>query len=194
MTGTSTLLALVLSALPLAAVGTADTAPTVAPPQAVGNLYANWADGETWSRYLDATGETEVGLGLQPAGKSGTMFLAFSARWSGRNATGVPKDIFVQVGAPQLVNPLVLRTPTLTFVIDPPTKNKTILDLSSRLTVDKPGPGQIVSNGIGKIEPKELAQIARATTLEGTILGVDVEYRAAQRQAIRAFAQKISVR
>jgi hypothetical protein len=194
MRRTRPFLAVALLMLSVATIGPAVTTRAATGPQAVGNLYANWSDGETWSRYLEATSETEVGLGLQPTGKAGTMMLAFSARWTGRDAKGPPREIFVQIASPPVVNPLVLRTPTLIFVVSPRSKDQAVLDVSSRLSVDKPGAGQTVSNGLGKIDAKELARIAQATSLEGTVLGLEVVYTPAQRRAIRDFAQKISVK
>ena len=161
------------------------------PPQAM-NLYANWKDGETWSRYIEATRESEIGLGLHPTGPSGTMLLAFFARWDGRTAKGAPKEIFAQAAIPPLLNPTVLRTASLSFVVNPGKKEMAVFDISGRLLVNDNSPGGIVSSGVGRVEPKEMAAIAQATALTGNVFNIEVEFSQAQRQAIRTFGQKIA--
>ncbi len=161
------------------------------PPQAV-HLYANWKDGETWSRYIEATNESEAGLGLHPTGPGGTMLLAFFARWDGRTAKGAPKDLFAQAAIPPLLNPTILRTASLSFVVNAGRKDMAVFDISGRLLVNDNSPGGIVSSGLGRIDPKEMAAIAQATALAASIFNIDVEFTQAQRQAIRTFGQKIA--
>jgi hypothetical protein len=161
------------------------------PPQAM-NLYANWKDGETWSRYIEATRESEIGLGLHPTGTGGTMLLAFFARWDGRTAKGAPKEIFAQAAIPPLLNPTVLRTASLSFVVNPGKKDMAVFDISGRLLVNDNSPGGIVLSGVGRVEQKEMVAIAQATALTGNIFNIEVTFNQAQRQAIKTFGQKIA--
>ena len=162
------------------------------PPQVM-NLYAEWKDGETWSRYIEDTRETEVGLGLHPKGPGGTMLLAFFARWEGRSARGVPKEIFAQAAIPPLLNPTVLRTASLSFITNPGKKEQAVIDISGRLLVNDNSPGGIVSSGLGRIEVKEMAAVANATALNASIFNIEVQFTPAQMKALRTFGQKLGL-
>lgn len=163
-------------------------------PQAGAGPLATWADGETWSRYLAATGETEVGLGLQPSGSGGTMKVAFMARQRGKTAPRAPEEITVQLGSGALVNPNILRSPTLVFVLNPKTAQQVTLDLSSRLSVDNPAPGAAVTSGFARIPSAAFVRITRARRLSAMTLGLSVEFSPAQLEALRAFRDRLSLR
>jgi hypothetical protein len=188
--------AVLLFALPLALAGRT-AAPDVAPAgQIAAGVFANWGDGETWSRYLDLSDETDIGLGLHPSGKGGTMLISFSARWHSRIVSGQPQAISVQVAAPALINPNTVRLPNLVFSVDSKTDRFVVMDFSSRLAVDRPGPiapgAEVVTSGVAKMELAELSRLGRATALTATILSVDVEFSAKQRQALKTYAQKVA--
>ena len=163
------------------------------PPQVM-NLYAEWKDGETWSRAIDATREYETGVGLHPSGKGGTMLLAFFARWDGRAARGAPKEVFVQAAIPPLLNPTVLRTASLSFVANPGKKEMAVIDLTGKLLVNDNSPGGIVTSGLGRLEPKEMAIITQATALRASIFNIEVDFTPAQLKAIKTFGQKLGAR
>jgi len=189
-------LAVLLFALPLALAGRTAAPVTTDPPQIAAGVFANWGDGETWSRYLDLSDETDIGLGLHPSGAGGTMLLSFSARWHSRIASGQPQSIFVQVAAPAGINPNTVRQANLIFNVDRKTDRAVTIDLSPRLAVDRPGPiapgAEVVTSGVAKIDLAELSRLGRATTLSATILSVDVEFSAKQRQALKTYAQKVA--
>ena len=188
--------AVLLFALPLALAGRPVMPVTAAPPQIAAGVFANWGDGETWSRYLDLSDETDIGLGLHPTGRGGTMLISFSARWHSRIVSGQPQAIYVQVAAPALINPNVVRLPNLVFNVDAKTDRAVQMDFSPRLAVDRPGPiapgAEVVTSGIAKMDLAELSRLGRATVITATILSVDVEFSAKQRQALKAYAQKVA--
>ena len=164
-----------------------------AAPQIAAGMLSNWKDGETWSRYLDRSDQTEVGLGLIPAGKGGSGLLSFAAKWPRRTVSGPPKAILVFSGIAANTDANLRRTPTLVFSLDARTSRPTLLDWTSRLVVDQIRPGGQPSSGVATITPADFARIARANTLAATLFGIEVEFKPAQRQAIRTFAQKIAI-
>jgi hypothetical protein len=165
-----------------------------AAPQQPAGMLARWADLETWSRYDERTNETEVGLGLQPHGPSGPMLLSFTAEFPGKIAVAAPEAIFAQPAVSPTINPNLIRTPTLVFLIDVKMPRPTTLDVSQRMTVDSPGPGTIVTTGRAALSPEEFRRVAGATTLHAKILGVDVEFRRDQLRAMREFAERLRIR
>lgn len=188
--------AVLLFALPLAVAG-----PSAAPgpdgsSQVAAGAMANWGDGETWSRYLDMSDETDIGLGLHPTGRGGTMLISFSARWHSRVASGQPLAIFVQIAAPALSNANVVRQANLIFNLDAKTDRAMSLDLTPRLAPNIIGPiapgAETPSSGVAKIDLAELGRLGRASTISATIFSADVEFNARQRQALKTYAQKVA--
>lgn len=161
-------------------------------------LPAAWGDLDTWSRYTPATDETEVGLGLKPAGPDTSMLVAFSARLKGASPSQAPEDIFVHVSAGVQGRH---RSNTLKFVLKPASNgrasatsnghNAPVIDLSSRLGADDGSPGARVNFATARIAVAEFLRIARSGAPSATILGVDVTFRPDQLRAIRAFGNRI---
>lgn len=162
---------------------------------------AAWGDLDTWSRYVPATDETEVGLGLKTAGAKTSMLVAFSARMKGRTPGQPPNEVLVHASAGVNGNALSARTKTLKFVLssksdagrgrsqnDP---GGAVIDLSSRLGADDPTPGAQVNFATARIAPAEFLRIARCGRPTATVLGIDVAFRPDQIDAIRAFASQI---
>jgi hypothetical protein len=171
----------------------AGDARSVAAQQPAGML-SSWGDMETWSRHDERTDESETGLGLQLQGPSGPMLLSFSARFPGKVAMRAPESVVAQASVTPTVNPNVLRTPTLVFLLDVKTPRAATMDVSQRMSVDRPGPGQVVSNGRATISPEEYLRLVGATTLHGKIFGLDVEFRRDQLRAMRDFGERIHIR
>ena len=159
--------------------------------QTVTGLFANWADLETWTHYLESSKENELGLGLQVNGPGGTMLIAFLGRLDTREPLKPPADVGVQVAASERANPNTLRSSTLTFVLDDKGEHPGVLDFSASLLVDNPAPGAAANNGITHIPVKDFLRLASAVTLHATILGFDVDFRADQIRAMRALAAKL---
>ena len=166
---------------------------TAAGQQPAGML-ASWGDLETWSRHDERANETEVGLGLQLQGPTGPMLLSFSTRFPGKVAIKAPESIVAQVGVTPTINPNVLRTPTLVFLLNAKTKTASTMDVSQRMSVDAPGPGAVVSNGRASMSPEELLRLIGATTLHARILGIEVEFRRDQLRSLRDFAERLQIR
>lgn len=185
-----------ICALGILAIGSAPGAWSGGAVAQVGaGMLSSWADGETWTRYLVASAETEVGLGLHPSGTGGSAMLSFSARWPGRTVKGTPKEILVFAAPPANFTPNLRRAPTLIFVVDLKTLRRTVFDWSSRLSVfDQTGPGGQPTTGIAKISPEEYARLARATSIGATIFGIDVELKTVQRLALRNLALKFALK
>jgi hypothetical protein len=161
------------------------------PRQIWAGLQANWTDGQTWSTYLEASRETELGLGLQLTGPSGTVPIAFLGRLSVRDPRVPPREIQVQAAVGYLGNPNVIRTSLLTLLADAKTNRRLALDLTARLVVDDQAPGGIIQNGLATIRSAELARLAEAETLSGNVLGFEVFFRPDQIRALRAFAERL---
>jgi hypothetical protein len=162
-------------------------------------LPAAWGDLDTWSRYIPATDETEVGLGLKPAGPNASMLIAFSARLKGAAPSQAPGEIFVHASAGVQGRH---RSNTLKFVLKPSStnvrqpaasngNNAPVIDLSSRLGADDGSPGARVNFATATIASTEFLRIARSGEPAATVLGVDVTFRPDQMRAIRAFASRI---
>jgi hypothetical protein len=157
-------------------------------------MLASWGDMETWSRHDERNDESEVGLGLQLQGPTGPMLLSFSARHPGKVALRAPEAVVVQAAVTPSANPNVLRTPTLVFLLNVKTPQAATMDVSQRMSVDAPGPGQVVSNGRASISPEEYLRLVGATTLHGKVLGLDVEFRRDQLRSMRDFGERIHIR
>jgi hypothetical protein len=166
--------------------------------QRMQELPAAWGDLDTWSRYIPATDETEVGLGLKPAGPNASMLIAFSARLRGASPSEAPGDIFVHVSAGVQGRH---RSNTLKFVLKPSSNggasatanghNAPVIDLSSRLGADDGSPDARVNFATARIAAAEFLRIARSGAPSATILGVDVTFRPDQLRAIRSFGNRI---
>lgn len=160
---------------------------------------AAWGDLDTWSRYVPATDETEVGLGLKTAGAKTTMLIAFSARMKGQSPSQPPGEVLVHASAGVSGNARASRTKTLKFVLPHSGVVRTssqgdtgsVIDLSSRLGADDLLPGAQVNLATARIAPAEFLRIARCGRPTATVLGVDVAFRPDQIDAIRAFARQI---
>jgi hypothetical protein len=151
---------------------------------------AAWGDGEIRSRYSEATGETEILLGLLPSGPHGTLTLVLSARLP--HVQGEPPATMqVRADAGLRVNPNVIRRPVLVFVLDPGSERSITVDLSDRLRLAEVGPGAAIDNGIATMSLVEFIQLLRAETVTGQILGLDVSLTLKQRQALREFGDRI---
>lgn len=161
------------------------------PRQIWAGLQANWTDGQSWSTYLEASRETELGLGLQLTGPSGTVPVAFLGRVSVRDPRALPREIQVQAAVGYLGNPTLVRTSVLTLIADATSDRRLALDLSARLVVDDQAPGGIIQNGLATIRAAELVRLAEAETLSGNVLGFEVFFRPDQIRALRAFAERL---
>lgn len=162
----------------------------------VDELPAAWGDLDTWTRYLPATDETEIGLGLKPAGAKTSMLVAFSANLKGRTPSQPPSDVLVHASAGVNGNARAARTKTLKFVLPangrtPVQADSAVIDLSSRLGADDPTPGAQINFATARIASTEFLRIARCGQPAATVLGVDVTFRPDQLKAIRAFANQI---
>ena len=122
------------------------------------------------------------------------MLLSFSARFPGKVPLRQPDAVITQAAVTPTVNPNVLRTPTLVFLLDVKTPRAATMDMSQRMSVDAPGPGQVVSNGRASISPEEFLRLVGATTRHGKILGLDVEFRRDQLRAMRDFGERLHIR
>jgi hypothetical protein len=162
-------------------------------------LPAAWGDLDSWSRYLPATDETELGMGLKTAGQKTTMLIAFSARMKGVSPTQPASEVFVHASAGVQSNGREGRNKTLRFVLasGPANGSRTgsasspVLDLSSRLGADDETPGARVNFATAKLAPAEFLRIVRSGQPTATVLGVDVTFRPDQLEALRAFADQI---
>jgi hypothetical protein len=148
-------------------------------------------DGETWSRSIDASNETELGLGLQPSGPNGIMRVAFSARLRGRPPLKPPTELTVHMAFGFRSNPLAVRNATLIFRLDERTKTRTVLDLSARVRSIPPGPNAPLDTATATMSPTEFLRVANATTVSANVLGLDVEFQRDQMQAVQAFGHRI---
>jgi hypothetical protein len=200
---------MILTSLLLASERTARVESPVAIQQArFDELPAAWGDLDTWSRYVPATDETEVGIGLKTAGADTTMLVAFSARMKGASPSQAPSEVFVHASAGVNANAGNVRNKTLKFVLasapagaggQRPVRaangpSAPVIDLSSRLGADNESPGARVNFATAKLAPAEFLRIVKSGQPTATVLGVDVAFRPDQLRALRAFANRIFLR
>jgi hypothetical protein len=176
----------------LAAMLAATTGLAATNAQVLAGLRSEWADLSTWSRALENR-DIEHGLGLHANGAAGQTMIAFMGIVSSRNPTAPPRELSVQVSTGRMTNPNLMRAARLTLVADEGTPNAKTIDLSSRLTVDNPAPGMIITDGIGRISADEFARLAIAKSIKGNILGFDFTLRADQVAAIKAHAVRLKI-
>lgn len=154
-------------------------------------LSARWRDGEIRTEYIAATRETEMSLGLLPSSQHGTLTLVLSARLQHRVPAEPPGTLQVRVGAGLNVNPNVIRRPVFRFVLDPSTQRTTTIDASERLRFLDPEPGTTIDNASATISLVEFIQLLRAEVITGQIFGLDVSLTPKQREALRAFGNRV---
>ena len=165
--------------------------------QALKPVRAEWRDLETWGRYLEASRETELGVGLQVAGPQGTMLVGFTGRLDIRNATAPPSEVTVQLGTGHSSNPNVVRRPTAVLRLDEKIDDRKLqLDLTPRLIVDNPspgGPGSIVENGVATIRAVDFIRLCNAETLTGNAFGFELVFRPDHIAAIRELGVRLNL-
>lgn len=156
---------------------------------------ATWADLSTWVIPNRETQQTEVGMGLVLDGPSGAMRLAFFITRPARGGDAEPTSVGFRVASSLRMNPNLLRAPVLTFLArvrnDEDELEDVELDLTAAMRVDNPAPGAAITSGVGQITPDAFKTLARAEELTGTVLGAPVEFRDEQREAVRAFRDKV---
>jgi hypothetical protein len=157
---------------------------------------ATWADLSTWSNANRVTRQTEIGMGLIVDGSSGSMRLAFYVTQPTRGTAPEPSSIGVRVASSLRMDPNLLRSPTLIFnttTTDEETDEVTEaeFDLSSSLRVDNPAPGAAITSGLTELTAEQFITIAESDSIEGTILGAEVEFREDQIEAILAFRERV---
>jgi hypothetical protein len=169
-------------------------APTRAAAQMLQGLRSEWGDLETWTRAIESSRESELGLGLQLNGSAGTTLVAFMGRLSARDPRTPPRDLDIQVGTHKMTNPNLLRRPSLTFLMDEGTDKRKSVDLGPSLKVDDPSPGAIISDGIARIDAADFLAMANAKKIKGNVFGFDVTLRSDQIAAIRALAERLQMK
>ena len=200
---------MILTSLLLASERTARVESPVGIQQArFDELPAAWGDLDTWSRYVPATDETEVGIGLKTAGADTTMLVAFSARMKGASPSQAPSEVFVHASAGVNANAGNVRNKTLKFVLASAPAgaggersvraangpSAPVIDVSSRLGADNETPGARVNFATATLAPAEFLRIVKSGQPTATVLGVDVAFRPDQLRALRAFANRIFLR
>jgi hypothetical protein len=159
--------------------------------QVLVGLRANWSDLETWNRYIESTRQNEVGLGLHLSGPGGVMLVAFTGTLSVSTPRTAPREIHVQVAAPQTANPNAVRTPTVRFVARDKAGDITPLDLSGPLVVDSLAPGAALESGATRMTVREFQTLIQATAVSANLLGFEVQLRPDQLDALREFAKRV---
>ncbi len=165
--------------------------PRVSFAQALVGLRSEWGDLETWTHALTSSRESELGLGLQVTGSTGTTLLAFMGRRSLRSPTTPPDRIGVQVGTGKMTNPNLIRRATLSFLLDEGTDKATAVNLTSSLRVDNPTPGAIITDGVAEMSPDDFTRLAQAKTVKTDVLGFEGMLRPDQIAAIKMLAAQL---
>ena len=173
---------LVLSAVAVSAVALAAQSPEIRP---------TWKDLETWSRFVATANETEIGLGLQPSGPTGSLALAFTATFPGKSPKLPASEIIVKVAMSPNFNSLVIRDTKLTFVLDEGLPKLAVLDLSSRFLGNELMPTTRLTSGIARMTPAEYQRLTRARAVKANVLGAQVELSKVQLDAMRAYGKKV---
>lgn len=167
----------------------AHTAPASA--QADAGPLATWRDGELRESYDPSARETRVFVAVMPSGPQGTPTVVLSARWPGRVPEKPLNAFEVRVEAGLGVNPNFLRKATLAFILDRDTSELRAVELSDRLRLSVPGPGVAINSGIATMTLLEMIQVLQARRISGVMLGIPVEFSAAQVEALRRFGDRV---
>jgi hypothetical protein len=165
-----------------------------APVQVLVGLQGDWNDLDTWTHAFEDSHETELGLGLQPAGPGGTMLVAFLGRLDTRSPRVAPREITVQLVAPHRANPNTLRSATLRFILQDDTGKERTMDVSRRLIVDNIAPGAAIEDGVARISANDFVALTQASALSANVLGFDVVFRPDQIRAMQALAVRLHLR
>jgi hypothetical protein len=155
---------------------------------------ANWVDLATWTRYDETSRMTEMGLGLIPTGPFGTMRVSLEARLDGRRPSKPPTTISLRLAPPAMLSPNQVRSTTLRFEVDEKRKDRIVFELSDRVVSLDATPGSYVSSANAALTIEEFERLARAETLKADVLGIVVEFSAAQLKALRTYADRVMLR
>ena len=158
--------------------------------QNAASIIPTWKDLETWNRYLESSAETEVGLGLQPGGPTGSAALSFTARFPGKSVRIPAKEIIVGTALGPNFNSTVIRAPQLTFLLDEGRPKWTVMDFTPRFIGDELIPTRNLTSGVARITPDEYLRLTRVRALKANLLGVEVSFTRQQLDAMRAFARR----
>jgi hypothetical protein len=154
---------------------------------------SEWRDLETWGRYIEASRETEQGLGLMVNGPQGALGIAFTGRLSVRDATAPAPEVTMQISAGPASNPGVMRRLTAVLRVDEKLDRPMEIDLSPRLVVDDPTPAAIFANAVGTLRPAEFARLCNAETLTGEAFGFELSFRPDHIAAIRELGERLHI-
>jgi len=164
------------------------------PRQGWSGLQPGWQDLETWSRRIESSSQSEVGLGLVLSGPSGTVSLAFAARTDAAVSSSPRRTLQVLTAVGPLMNPNVVRRPSLMFRAALGGGRQIVFDLSNQLVVDDPSPGAYVRSGIAPMSTDQFSQLLDADTIDATVLGSDVVFRPNQIDAMRRLAERLQLK
>ena len=161
--------------------------------QGVPGMRVTWSDLQTWSRPVEGAGEVLHGLGLQVSGSGGTMFLGFEGRIALRQPRP-PQSVNVMAGAPFTSNPNSIRPAVLTLAVVDVKKDKHVIELTDRMTVDNPAPGAMVENGVATMRAADFIEVISAESATANVFGINVTIRPDQLKAIRALGDRLQLK
>jgi hypothetical protein len=157
-------------------------------------MLAAWKDLDTWTTYHEDRKVTELGLGLIATGPQGTMRISFEAMLPGRRPTEPPPRVTLRMAPPAMQNPNVLRSTVLTFDLDERLKERVQYDLSDRVVSLDGTPGSSVTTATASMTIDEFVRFATSQTAKAVVLGIPVEFSAAQLKALRTYADRVMLR
>ena len=152
---------------------------------------SEWRDLETWGRYVEASRETEQGLGLQVSGPQGSLGVAFTGRLDVRNPTTPASEVTMQISAGPASNPGVMRRVTALLRIDEKLDTRMQIDLTPRLVVDDPTPSATFANGVATMRAAEFVRLCNAETLTAEAFGFELVFRPDHVAAIRELGERL---
>lgn len=155
---------------------------------------ASWKDLDVWTRYDETSRQTEMGLGLIPSGPFGSMRLSFESKLEGRRPSKPATSVTVRIAPTALLNPNTIRAAVLRFEVDEKKKERIVIDLSPQLVSLDATPGSYISSASVLVTMDELNRLAIAETIKADVMGIAVEFNAAQIRALKAYAGRVGLR
>lgn len=154
---------------------------------------AVWKDKEIRKAYSPDKNETTIFFALLPSCASASPTVTFAATFHAKEVTIAPGSVEVRAELGILhVNPNVMRTRTLKFLLDRSTTTATTIDLSARLhPMRLLSPSATLDTATASMDLADFIQLLSAQTAGIDVFGIDCSVNASQMEALRSFATLI---
>jgi hypothetical protein len=163
----------------------------VSAAQGPATIVPTWQNLETWNRYDTTLGQTELGLGFQPANPRGGASLAFWAKFRGKIESPPANEIYAAGAVGQMADQNLVRTASFMFLIDEGKPQWAAIDLSPHAIGDEQHPTRTLKSVVARISAADFLRLTRARRIKARVLATEQELSREQLDALKAFSRRI---